>query len=119
MALFRRRTTDNPPADKLTNANESPEQLRENLFRELGNRLGPKNEATLRADFQNHLDADPVNGAEKGWICLAGKLVETIDMFNEELNRVDPLPAASYAEPRHGSGGEGPVSPFTTFRKDG
>lgn len=91
-----------------------PVKMRELVFRTLAGRVGPDAAQALREDFDHHLDEDPVNGVESAWICLCGKLVETIDKFNEMLGGALPGPNGPV-----GGGDEAPVSPFTMYRKDG
>lgn len=95
-----------------------PVPVRDTVFQTLATRVGPSAAAELREDFDHHIEKDPVNGVEAAWMCLCGKLVETIDRFNDLLNGTLPgMPGAP--EPKYGDGGDEPISPFTTFRKDG
>lgn len=94
-----------------------PVKMREMVFTTLATRVGPDLATGLREDFANHLASDPINGVEAGWVCLTGKLVDTIDKFNDLLegarNGSKPRSPGSSSEE------EDPVSPFMTFRKDG
>lgn len=93
----------------------SPSKMRDVVFQTLAVRVGSELAQNMREDFDHHIDEDPINGIEAAWICLTGKLVETIDKFNDALGgRVLPGPGGPVS-----AGSDTPVSPFTTFRKDG
>lgn len=91
-----------------------PKKMRDVVFATLATRIGPAAAQALREDFEHHLAGDPINGTEAAWICLTGKLMETIDRFNDLLSGKAPM-----TPPLSGGGADEPVSPFTTFRKDG
>lgn len=121
---FKKNTPATPPADAAPAAPEfDPVKMRETVFATLSTRVGPEMAAVLREDFDHHIAEDPVNGVEAAWMCLCGKLVETIDRFNDLLNGTMPPGLADalggFGAGPASSGGNGPINPFTTFRKDG
>lgn len=89
-----------------------PKKMRDVVFATLATRIGPDLAAGMREDFEHHLVEDPINGVEAAWMCLCGKLVETIDKFNDALSGHAMVGSMA-------GGGDSPISPFTTFRKDG
>ena len=115
---FKKNTPDPSPGTQPAE-NASPEEIdinkvRDNVFLALGTRVGTDTAAMLRQDFDEHIAEDPVNGVELAYVCLCGKLVDVVDKFNDVLNGVPFGGPSQY----NNGGGDGPISPFTMFRKD-
>lgn len=107
------RTDYDPKNPPLSADGWDPKPMRDLVFQAIGNRVGEDLAAGLREDFDHHLESDPVNGVEAAWICLTGKMIETIDKFNEAINSLSGLGAFG-----GNAGGGAPPSPFTMYRKD-
>lgn len=109
--------TPKAPAPQASADGFNPTEARDQIFSALAPRLGNEWAKAKRVDFDLHVSADPVNGVEAGWACLCAGLIEMVDHVFELLGGGDPGSIGEAVS--NGPQSDGPVSPFTTFRKDG
>lgn len=89
-----------------------PAATRELVWATLRTRVGKLNADAMREDFELHVAKDPIHGVEQGYLCMLGKMVETVDAFNTMLE-------AQAGGQIENPASDQPVSPFLTYRKDG